>query len=448
MADNRRHNSLVDPALREVQGLDAALVRVSETETAPAEHASADTGASSTTDSAPEPASNRMQIRMLILTTDVTLFVEGSQVQNEYRELAQYADELHIVVLTDTEDALPESLRIAPRAWVYATNSRSPFFSVFDAYRIAKRQLAFAAGFRADTIIATDPFEAGAAGYLVGRAYDRPLQLQLAANPFESYGAAERGSRWRLFAARFIIPRAQCILVRAQYVGDVLRKRYRSIADRIVVLPPFRDLTFFRDATPAFDLHTRYPQFQFIMLAVARLDPRSKVDFIIDACAYTLTQYPTTGLVIVGDGPEQSRLKKRVLAAGLQNKVVFEPESEDLVSHMKTANLLLNAGTTEESSATLAAAAAASLPVLTVGGGIVDTLFEDGVNAFVCPPDDLVCFQSGINEFLNDNQLRTRFAINSREQVFSAIEQDADAYRAQYVQTIESCVLRTFPGQH
>ncbi len=438
-----------DPAEREAAGLDAALKAMREDEELlPVEDSAVD----APTDPAGAekilvPVSDRQRIRLLLVTTDTSVFVEGSQLYNEYRELAEYFDELHIIVLSDRAQALPDSLRLAERAWVYATNSRSMLFAIYDAYRIAGKQLSFAAGFRADAIAATNPFEAGIVAYLVGRRYARPVQVHVSHNPFESYFVSEReGNNWRRLAARFVLPRADCLVARSERIGEMLTKRYRDRTDRLITLPPFRDLSFFRDAQPASDLHVRYPQFKFIILAIASLHARNKIDFAIDACVHTIRQYPTVGLVIVGDGPEQGRLKKRVLAAGVHNQVVFEPESEDVVSHLKTANLLISTATSEEADATLAAAAAAGLPVLTVAGGIADTLFEDKVNAFVCPADDMVCFQACIGEFLSNNQLRTTFSINSRSAVFSVVEQDAAAYRAAYAQAAESCVVRTFPG--
>lgn len=390
-----------------------------------------------------EPA--RETLRVLVIATDVSLLTPGSAAGAEYIALGEYLDEVHVIVMTTKAQGRYKPLRIAPKVWVYPTNSRSPLLALYDAYRITGRQIAFGSGFRADMIVATDAFEAGIAAYLISRFHDRPLQLQLAVDPFTDVFAEEKkGNKWRALAVRFLIPRAQCLLARSKNLETILDERYPGMAERINVLPPFHNLAVYRDAQKHFDLHERYPQFKFIILLVGRLDARGGAEFAIDVCAPILAQYITIGVVIVGEGPLRKQIERKIIGANLQNRIVIESNPDDLVSHMKSANLLLNVVADDEHDAVLAAAAAAGLPVLTVAGGIAETLFTDNVNGFICPENDRVCLQARIGEFLNDNQLRTSFSINSRDQVFSVVEQDAGAYRQAFVNTFTSCMLKTF----
>ncbi len=389
----------------------------------------------------------RERIRILRLTTDLSLFTPGSASAGEYIALSSYLDEVHIVVLTLRRDGSYIPLRLAPNVWVYPTNSRSNFFALCNAYRIARKQMAFASGFRADIIVADEAAEAGMAGYALARRYGRPLQLHLSVDPFENGYEAERdGNHWRVLSARFLIPRAACVLSRSKRLQGVLQRRYPKRAEDISMLPVFRDLALFRDSKPAFDLRVRYPHLKFIILMVSRLDRGSHADRGIYACTPILQQYPTMGLVIVGDGPERASLRQKVAAAHLDERVLFEPASDDLVSPMRSANLFLSVSVSEEQDGLLVAAAASGLPVLAVAGGMTDTLFEDGVNGFVCPEHDVVCLQARIGEFLNDNQLRKTFSINARDQVFSVMGQDVDTYRREFIGGLERCVVKTYTG--
>jgi glycosyltransferase involved in cell wall biosynthesis len=391
------------------------------------------------------PRSEREKLRVLLITGEAALFMAGGTLEREYAELAEYFDELHVIVITMRKGGIYRSRRIAPNVWMYPTNSRLPLFALYDVYRIARSQVAFAAGFRADIVIATDPFEAGTAAYVISRQYNRPLQFQMSVDPFEKDYVSERaGNRWRFWAALFLVPRADCILARSKHLETVLKKRYPNLREHIRLLPPFHNLSAFRDAAPAFNLHERYAEFKFVILVVSRLDARSNTALAIDACAPFLRQYPTIGLVIVGDGPLRRGLEKKVINANLTGKVMFEAETADPVSYLKSANLFLNVAMDEEQDTMLAAAAAAGLPILTVASSMADMLFEDGVSAFVCPENDMVCLQARIGEFLNDNQLRATFSINGRDQVFSLMEQDVESYRKAYVQSFESCVLTTY----
>lgn len=400
------------------------------------------------TGAAPEQAQpEREKLRVLVVTADTALFTAHSGAEAEYAALAGYLDELHIIVLTFRDGASYAPRRVGQNVWVYPTGSRSPLFALYDAYALARKQMAFAAGFRADLIVATDPFEAGLAAYAIGKRHDRPFQLQIFVNPFDAeYLRSEKGNKWRVFGAQFVIPRADCVFVRSKRIQTALERRYRAVAPRITLVPPFHNLSLFKDAAPSFDLHGRYPQFKFIVLVIAPLDAHSRVDFAIDACAPTLLRYPTIGLVIVGEGPLRAQLERQAARSNLQGRIVFESDPGDLISHMKSANLFLNVSSDEEHDALLAAAAAAGLPVLTVAGATASALFEDGVNAFICPENDMVCLQARIGEFLNDNHLRATFSINARSQVFAMMDQDIESYRKAFVESLKSCVLSAYSG--
>lgn len=454
--------TLIPPEERAVRGLEAALSHT-ETDADTAEHmvlvgdalkakqaqeVQRESEQADSAEVAPEQTQpEREKLRALLVTTDVALFVAGSSAETEYAALAEYLDELHIIVITFRDGAPYAPRRIAQNVWVYPTNSRSSLFALYDVYALAKKQLAFAAGFRADLVIAVDPFTAGIAAYLIAKRYDRPLQLQIFINPFSAeYLRSERGSKWRMFGARFVIPRADCIFVRSKRIQTVLERRYRAVAPRITLVPPFHNLASFKNAAPSFDLHERYPRFKFIILVVSRLDAQSRVDFAIDACAPVLLRYPTIGLVIVGEGPLRAHLERKAASGNLKDRIAFESDPSDLVSHMKSANLFLNVGWDEEHDSLIAAAAAAGLPVLTATGAMASALFEDGVNAFICPENDMVCLQARIGEFLNDNHLRATFSINARSQVFAMMDQDVESYRRAFVESLESCVLGAYPG--
>jgi len=419
----------VDPATRAAHGLDAALrEKVPE--------ATAEEGVP---EPAPQVRSDRQAIRVLLFTTDTDFFAAGSATQREWLALAPYLDELHVIVLCDRMTDAPPSVRLGERVWVYATLSRSRFSSVRHAYRIAKKELTLSAGFRADLVVADDAYEAGFAAYRVARAFERPLQLSLSSDPLAA--GAEAGF-WRRWAARFVLRRTACVLVRAGRIRDALVRHVRRLHDRVTVLPPFYDLAFFRDAQPQFDLRAQYPQFKFMVLVASSLEAHDRVDLALDVCAPLLAQYPTIGLVIVGGGTERAALMKSVEERGLYEQVLFAPETHDLVSYMKAANLFLSVTADEAHDAMLTVAAASGLPILTVASPAAEKLFKDGADAFVCPAEDPVCLTARIGEFLNDNSLRKSFAINAREQVFSLAHEDPAAYRDRFVGLLESCLLR------
>lgn len=455
MADTPQRK--LDPAQRAAAGLESVLLNPDQggtegdTEIAvlnPQLQKAEESSAAPPEEEVPVVESNRQRLRVLMITADTSLFVSGSQSQGEYLRLAALFDELHVIVLSRRRDKTPAELRLGEHAWLYATNTRTRLGALVRAHRIAHRELSFGGGFREDLVVSTDAFGPGMAGYWIGRSHQRPLQVQVFENPFDPHFVKDmRGNRWRKLAARFVIPRSHCLVVQAAYVGEEITKRYPHMRERISVLPPFHDIAYFRDAPPLFDLRERYPRFQFIILIISRLEARDRVSYALDVCIPIVQQYPTIGVVVVGDGHERKHLEQQAARAGVAEQIVFESKEDDLVSHMKSANVLLNVSVDEEHDAMLAAAAAAGLPVISVAGGMADVLFEDAVNAFVCPEGDFGCLHTRINEFLNDNRLRGSFAINGRNRVFEAGMQDAEVYRDAFVGVFESCVLKTYSDE-
>ena len=133
-------------------------------------------------------------------------------------------------------------------------------------------------------------------------------------------------------------------------------------------------------------------------------------------------------------------MEKLVEALGLQEKVMFEHETEDVLSCFKTADLLIHPSEDEEESMTILQAAASGMPMILSSGGISSTLFIDGESALICPADSPQCIAQKISTFLSDNRLRRVMADNAEAAVFNSIEQDYSKYLEEYSKSIERCV--------
>jgi glycosyltransferase involved in cell wall biosynthesis len=223
---------------------------------------------------------------------------------------------------------------------------------------------------------------------------------------------------------------------------DQIVAEYPEVAPYTEVLPVYHNLGTWRDLEPTFSLHERYPQFKFIMLHVTGMQAHSYTDRVLNSVAFTLNRYPTVGLIVVGSGPMRAALEKQVINLGIQRQVVFESSQQDIISHMKSANILIHLAESPQEEEVILQAATVKLPMIAVQGGLAGELFTDGESAFLCPSGDIGCVSSRINAFLNENQARARFALNAQETVFERIEQDYAAYMRAYTNSIERCIAK------
>ncbi len=388
-----------------------------------------------------ETVSERDSVRLLLFTKNVAMLQLGSLAQKRLLELGGLFAEIHVIVLSEAEEETVATVRLADNVWLYSTESTSWWKTGFDAYRVAREQLVFAGGFRADIVVAEDPFEAGIAAYFIAKKYERPFQVHVLEDIYDAeFKERDPHNTWRLYLAHYVLKRAQCVRTGSEYIRSKIIHENLGLTDYTEALPLYYNLEAWRDMTPTMNLKERYPHFKFIILHISNMSVRSHTVEVVNGVAPLLRMYPTIGLVIVGNGPYRPAIEKQVIALGLHGQVEFEPIPDEIISHMKSANVLIHLSDDPEEDTVVLEAAAVKLPIIASTANISGTLFTHNESAFLCNGADPACVSHHLRVFLNDNLSRTRFAMNAQEEVFERIEQDYMAYLNAYRGSIERCV--------
>lgn len=163
----------------------------------------------------------------------------------------------------------------------------------------------------------------------------------------------------------------------------------------------------------------------------------SHTDEVIQGTAMLLRRYPTIGLVIVGNGPLRTQFEKQAIALGLQNQIEFEPMPSEILSHLKSAHILVHLSDDSAEDDIILSAASVKIPTVLNGQGLSGKLFVDGESTRLCHPTDITCVTDSINMYLNDNLARTQYTLKAYDTVFERIEQDYQGYLTAYAQSIE-----------
>lgn len=318
-------------------------------------------------------------MKLLVIGTDTTIFQPGSDARRRIKAYGRLFDELHIVICSGRNFERQDfgSVRL------YPTNSRIFFLCPFDAARIGRRIIQ---EHGIDVISVQDPAESGLAGWLVKRRTSLPLHIQLHTDVVSPYF---RRNSWkelmRYWLARFTIPRGDYFRVVSRRVGESLHSAFGIPHSRVSVLPIFVDRRAVAAARPVFRLRERYPQFDFIILMVSRLNRDKRIDVALAAFAEFRKAFPGTGLVIVGDGPERKNLESRIQNLELTAWVRFEGWREDLIPYYKGADLYLLTSAFEGYGRTVVEAAASGLPVVMTDVGVAGEIIRDGETGRVVP---------------------------------------------------------------
>jgi len=333
---------------------------------------------------------NSGDLKVLMVSSDRQILTSGSAVSERMKEYGALAQELHIVLLSDSSHML-KAAQIAPNVWVYPTNSSNKFFRPLDAARIGKRVVFERKFVRGRGVITTqDPFECGWVGLKIKRKWRLPLEVQLHTDPFSKYF---RGfiNLFRKYIAREVLRKADTIRVVSKALEGKLTTYTRA---GIYVLPIFVEREKIENAPISFDLHSRYP-WKFILLTVSRLAPEKDINTAIQTLALIRQKFPETGLIIVGSGTE-------------------EKSQTDLASFYKTANVFVQTSVFEGYGLSLVEAGLSGLPVVTTSVGIAQEL-ENNKDAYIYPVGSPELMAGGIVDLLENNQKRENLKLNLKQ---------------------------------
>ena len=386
---------------------------------------------------------SRHSVRRLFITKDASIRQEGSVAYRRMTDIRELFLEIHIVVLNcrKKEEDIPVT-RLFENIWLYPTNSSSWWSLGFDAYSVAEAQLVFSGGFRADIVVAEDLFESGLAGWFLSKKYERPFQLHITEDFFDaSYVDTLEHPTLYEWSAKHLLKRVKSVRTKTEFQRQAVIEENDSLEPSTQLLPSYYDLQAWRDLSPTVNLREQYPQFKFIILNISSMHASSHAGDVMLGAAKILRRYPAIGLVMVGNGPLRTQLERQAIALGLHSQIEFTPMPTEVVSYMKSAHVFVQLSEDGAEDDLLLEAAVSKLPIIANANGLAGKLFVDNESACLCAPTDSECIADKINMYLNENQVRARFALNANETVFERIEQDYSAYLQAYGTSIERCLV-------
>lgn len=387
-----------------------------------------------------EQDTGRTKARVLFVTTDGRSLTPGSALRSYYSSLAEQLDELHVFCLVPRkgEDSFD---RAGSNLWFYQVRARNWWNLPWTARRAAEEALTWNGAARPDIIVGVDVFEAGLAAYLIARRFGRPVQFHLTVDPFApAFKTAAPDNNWRVRIAKFLLRRAKSVRVTTAAIKSSVSSRYRKLKD-MVVMPKFYDFGAIARSAPTFDLHDRFRDFSFIILAFGELTAKSELHDLF-AGLNRILKTPRIGLVLVGDGPGKQLFTDKVKLLGIEKNVVFMKEAEDLTSYLKTADLMVEVDTDEDSEIRVLRGAVAGTPLLVAKTDLRTDLFKDGESAFLCDSGDTLCVSQKTSKFINSAVYRATFSKNVAQVAKTRINEDPVAHYRSLALSIEA-VLAT-----
>ena len=369
-------------------------------------------------------------IRILSVGTDRSIFESASDTQKRIKKQAELVDEMHIVVFSLRSHNLKEEM-IGDNIYLYPTHSWSRWLYIFDGWwrgrkvagRMNKRNL---------LITSQDAFETGIVAYLVSRYADSPFQLQIHTDFMSpAFVANNRLNCLRVAVARFLVPKAAGIRVVSERIARSIFEFFgRETEAKLSVLPVYVDMEkYTREAGESREM---YPQFDTLLLVVARLEREKNVAMAIEALDKIVDVYPKTGLVIVGDGREKESLEQYVHNLGLDHNVKFEGAQHDVMPYYKSADIFLNTSDYEGYGRTLLEAAAAGCPIVTTNVGIVGDILVPERHVLACDLYDVDCVIESVKRIMADRAFGEALSAKAKDSAAKSFIKNENEYFSRF----------------
>lgn len=127
------------------------------------------------------------------------------------------------------------------------------------------------------------------------------------------------------------------------------------------------------------DLEIFLRRFEYIVLGVGRLSKEKGFDRLVAAFAELKKRYPSTGLVIIGEGKQRSELEEQLRSQGLVGDALLPGYLTEVPAMMKRADVLCMPSLTEGLPITLLEAMTLGLPIVACNVGEIGNVLGQGL---------------------------------------------------------------------
>ncbi|HMA78288.1 MAG TPA: glycosyltransferase [Candidatus Paceibacterota bacterium] len=382
-------------------------------------------------------ATERTDIRIAFCTSDTDVLTPGSAAQQHYADLAQFVGEIHLLVLKPGRGAVTVE-RPMKNVWVYHVPGRHSLQHLMRVWQTARQHLRFNTVVQPDILVATDPFTAGVATWLVSKLLHRPWQLHITENVFSlEWIVRSREHKRRHRVARFVAGRATSVQVANARIKQSAAA-YCSRDTDISVLPHLYNLSAFQAPQPV-NLREQYPQYSMLIMADGLFTADSPLHDVF-AAIHKLLQNPRIGLLVRGTGRAKALFTQKVELLNIAPQVVWLDSSADPVPAYQSADIFIETGTDSDANERLLRAIAAGTAVVCYHNDFRDGILEDGETGFMVPAGESFMLGQQVRTLVNDSALRARFAMRAKQVAAEQLHEDVHTYFQAYRDSIASAI--------
>ena len=214
----------------------------------------------------------------------------------------------------------------------------------------------------------------------------------------------EYEGKFMQFIAKWTFLFADGIVLQTKQASEFFPK---SVRKKAVILP--------NPINPIF-LEKHYTgEREDVIVAAGRLDENKNHAMLIHAFAKIAGEYPTTKLVIYGEGESREKLEALVVEKGLTDRISMPGSVADIADRICRARIFTLTSNSEGMPNSIMEAMALGIPVVSTDcpcGGPA-TLIEDGVNGLLVPVGDAYALSDAFRKILSNAEYAEKLGENA-----------------------------------
>jgi glycosyltransferase involved in cell wall biosynthesis len=380
-------------------------------------------------------------VKILFISSNKRFFELHSNERGRLKEMSEVAEAVHAIIITLKKDALKIE-RVDDHTWLYPTNSRFFFLSMWDAWWIVRSQVYWKWKLRADAVISDDPEIAGRTGTLISRWYKKRWIVNIFQN-FWTPGAAAKSplrNGFGLLSKKYLLRHADTLCVFSSTAEKALVKEVAAGLipyAKILSFTTIVDVEGLRNTPIDVSLRLRYPKYHFILLTVFERPSEAKINLVLETLAYLHERrYREAGLIIISPKDLGASFDQKVSKLGLSKWVKVEREDNDLVSYLKSTNIYLNLSSLEDNEEryVFMKAAAAGCPIISIDSLLAREVIEDGENGLLIKEPKPELFFVGIVKMNETAGLREQFKLGSDKLIVHKFAKSQEELKAKLIE--------------
>ena len=276
-------------------------------------------------------------------------------------------------------------------------------------------------------------FHANFLGRLLGRLARIPIIVS-------AERTMEQESKARLWANRATAPLADRITAVSEAVRKFAHEQIGIDGQKLVTIYNGVDLSDYQANINAEKVRSSLgiDSSSIVIGTISRLEKVKGIPYLLQAFAQILLIYPSSFMLIVGNGAERKALEALAQNLGISSRVIFTGDRSDIPALLAIMDIFVLASLFEGLPNAVLEAMAMGKPVVATTVGGTPEVVKDGVTGLLVPPRDPDALAQAINALLSDQDRSQAMGKAARERVkrYFTVERMVERTEALYEELI------------